>query len=362
MAPGVDGAQAARAADAVPRHPRQRSPRRWAGAPIPSGCCQFLPPGGRCEILDSRALRPHRAAASWCRELRPRPRRAEPMGRVDVRSTTTASSWPCTASASGDGRPLLFLHGLGERPRRPCRRGSTRGRGRSRRSTSPATASRRSPSAAATRPRSCSPTPTSPSPSSARRRCSVAASGPSSRCMLAGARPADVFGAILADGPGLAGGPTFPTSQSFFVLPRAPGPARSVRARRADPRPAPGGLRRGVRAPRPRRLPARRADHGVGGVPAAVAGGRGRRARRRPHVDPRRPHPLRRTVDWSLARSLAVACRMRAVVLAVVAFAAMEPVTAATHRFVMHGVGMRAAPQPPPPRPIAAGRPTTPTR
>ena len=31
---------------------------------------------------------------------------------------------------------------------------------------------------------------------------------------------------------------------------------------------------------------------------------------------------------------------MRAVVLAVVAFAAMEPVTAATHRFVMHGVGM----------------------
>jgi beta-carotene 3-hydroxylase len=31
---------------------------------------------------------------------------------------------------------------------------------------------------------------------------------------------------------------------------------------------------------------------------------------------------------------------MRAVVVAVVAFAAMEPMTAATHRFVMHGVGM----------------------
>jgi pimeloyl-ACP methyl ester carboxylesterase len=42
--------------------------------------------------------------------------------------------------------------------------------------------------------------------------------------MLAGARPADVFGAILADGPGLAGGPTFPTSQSFFVLPAHQGP------------------------------------------------------------------------------------------------------------------------------------------
>ena len=31
---------------------------------------------------------------------------------------------------------------------------------------------------------------------------------------------------------------------------------------------------------------------------------------------------------------------MRAVVLAVAAFAAMEPVTAATHRFVMHGFGI----------------------
>jgi pimeloyl-ACP methyl ester carboxylesterase len=36
---------------------------------------------------------------------------------------------------------------------------------------------------------------------------------------LAGARPTQVVGAILADGPGLAGGPTEPTSQSFFSLP-----------------------------------------------------------------------------------------------------------------------------------------------
>jgi pimeloyl-ACP methyl ester carboxylesterase len=39
--------------------------------------------------------------------------------------------------------------------------------------------------------------------------------------MLAGSRPEDVVGAVLADGPGLAGGPTFPTSQSFFALPRS---------------------------------------------------------------------------------------------------------------------------------------------
>ncbi len=36
---------------------------------------------------------------------------------------------------------------------------------------------------------------------------------------LAGARPSQVHGAIMLDGPGLAGGPTGPTSQSFFSLP-----------------------------------------------------------------------------------------------------------------------------------------------
>jgi pimeloyl-ACP methyl ester carboxylesterase len=37
---------------------------------------------------------------------------------------------------------------------------------------------------------------------------------------LAGARAGDVFGAVLCDGPGLAGGSTTPTSQSVFALPR----------------------------------------------------------------------------------------------------------------------------------------------
>ena len=35
---------------------------------------------------------------------------------------------------------------------------------------------------------------------------------------LAGARAGDVVGAVLADGPGLAGGPTEPTSQSYVLL------------------------------------------------------------------------------------------------------------------------------------------------
>lgn len=45
--------------------------------------------------------------------------------------------------------------------------------------------------------------------------------------LLAGARPSLVRGAVLCDGPGLAGGAVAPTSQSFFVLPaaqRAPDP------------------------------------------------------------------------------------------------------------------------------------------
>jgi pimeloyl-ACP methyl ester carboxylesterase len=36
--------------------------------------------------------------------------------------------------------------------------------------------------------------------------------------LLAGARAGDVVGTVLADGPGLAGGPTEPTSQGVFVL------------------------------------------------------------------------------------------------------------------------------------------------
>lgn len=41
---------------------------------------------------------------------------------------------------------------------------------------------------------------------------------------LAGARPDRVIGAVLTDGPGLAGGPSEPTSQSFYALPSEPSP------------------------------------------------------------------------------------------------------------------------------------------
>ena len=69
-----------------------------------------------------------------------------------------------------------------------------------------------------------------------------------------------MHGAILADGPGLAGGPTGPTSQSFFSLPTdgsSPDPYALVEL---GARPATARLRRIVRATGPGRLGPRRAD------------------------------------------------------------------------------------------------------
>lgn len=44
---------------------------------------------------------------------------------------------------------------------------------------------------------------------------------------LAGSRSDEVVGVVLADGPGLAGGATIPTSQSIFALPPSDGPPDS---------------------------------------------------------------------------------------------------------------------------------------
>jgi pimeloyl-ACP methyl ester carboxylesterase len=90
--------------------------------------------------------------------------------------------------------------------------------------------------------------------------------------MLAGARAAHVKGAVLCDGPGLAGGAIGPTSQSFVVLPPRNGPAGSLRALRDVARPPPARLRHVVRAARARGLRSRRADRGRSRRAPAVAG------------------------------------------------------------------------------------------
>ena len=53
VAAGVDGAQAARPADAVPRRCSAANLRRWGGAPSPSGSYRTSRPAARCEILDT---------------------------------------------------------------------------------------------------------------------------------------------------------------------------------------------------------------------------------------------------------------------------------------------------------------------
>ena len=284
VAPGVDAAAPARAVDAVPRRPRPRSPRRWAGAPSPSGCCRTCRRAGGCEILDDVGHFVHIEQPDLVADDGARPRRAAPHerastmlthNRVDARPAPPArrrrAGRCCCCTGSARRRPTTvppWLDGVARAGRRPRLHRPRRVDDPARRrlhGRDPARRRRHRPRRSSARPRS-----------------SAAGSAPTSPCMLAGARPADVVGAVLADGPGLAGGATFPTSQSFFALPPAERPARPVRARRAEPRPAPARLRRGVRPPGARRLAARRADHRGRRVPPAVAGGRRRRARRRP--------------------------------------------------------------------------------
>ena len=56
---------------------------------------------------------------------------------------------------------------------------------------------------------------------------------------LAGARAERVHGVVLADGPGISGGASDPTTQAVVTMPASRAPARPVRARRAGSRPAP---------------------------------------------------------------------------------------------------------------------------
>ena len=274
VAPGVDAAATARAVDAVPRRPRPPARGDGLGHRPGAGAARSCRRAGAARSSTTSATSCTSRRRTWSPSSVLDHVGSEPVMAHHARRAQPGDASPCTSSARATGGRCCCSTGSARRRPTTCRRGSTRGPGPVAaldftghgRVDDPA-------SAAATRPRSCSPTPTSPSPSSARRRVFGRGLGAYIALMLAGSRPADVVGAILADGPGLAGGATFPTSQSFFAMPPAERPARSLRARRAEPRPAPARLRRGVRPPRARRLAARRADHRVRRVPPAVAGG-----------------------------------------------------------------------------------------
>ena len=184
---------------------------------VPDDVRPFIPEGGRLEMLAGcRTLRPHRTAR---RDGRPRAR--VPRG-SDV-STAFVTHNKCRAGAPHAARRSRPGPAAAARPRRTLarRRSHVRrgldgpGDGARLHGTRRVDACR---SVAGTPPRSCSPTPTPHSPISARQRSSAGVSAPTSRLLLAGARAEQVHGTVLADGPGLSGGPSVPTSQPVFSL------------------------------------------------------------------------------------------------------------------------------------------------
>ena len=256
---------------------------------------QFLPPGGRVEILDDAGHFVHieqpAAVSRLVLDLVGR----NVMSRDDLLDHNRIQLALHHLRARATGRPLLFLHGLGEASPAAVPawldawtgpvaaldftgHGAVDDPGRRRLHVRDPAGRRRH------RPRRA-------------REATVFGRGLGAfvALMLAGSRPADVVGAVLADGPGLAGGADVPdVAELLRRCPRTDGPP--------DPY-ALVELTRDLRPPDYAAAFVRLALAGspldepitvAGRVPPAVAGGRRRRARRRPHVDPRRPDPLRR--------------------------------------------------------------------
>ena len=128
-------------------------------------------------------------------------------------------------ATAGGGRPLLILHGLGESSPHTCPRWADSWSG-------PVAALDFTGHGQSTVPRGGGYTAelllgdadaalNSLTEGDPTRSITVAGRGLGAyiALQLAGGRAAQVHGAVLVDGPGLAGGPTGPTSQSFFSLP-----------------------------------------------------------------------------------------------------------------------------------------------
>ena len=211
-----------------------RAPEAMGWGTEPERVLPFLPPGGRCEILDDVGHFVHieqpDLVAGWCSntwELRHEWRCSQRRARC---CATTASISRCTRCGPVTAVRCCCCTVSVSARRRLCHGGWTGGRDRSPRSTSPATATRRSRPAVATRRRLLL----------ADADAALAALGQSNRvrprtrrlhrAAARRARPADVIGAVLTDGPGLAGGATFPTSELLHVAPDGRS-ARSVRPR-----------------------------------------------------------------------------------------------------------------------------------
>ena len=202
-----------------------RAPEVMGWGTEPERVLPFLPPGGRCEILDDvghfvHIEQPDLVAGMVLEHLGSPPMSAAPRmlrhNRVDL---------ALHELRPGDGRPLLLLHGLGERSPAdvpswldgwtgPVAALDFTGHGES---TIPTGGGYTAELLLADADAALA----------ALGQATVFGRGLGAyiALQLAGARPTDVVGAVLDDGPGLAGGATFPTSQSFFMLPQARRPA-----------------------------------------------------------------------------------------------------------------------------------------
>ena len=327
-----------------------RQPEEMGWGTDPERVLPYLPPGGRCEILDDVGHFVHIEAPDLVAELV-----LDHVGQELVMITELVHNRVTLALHQlrrGDGRPLLLLHGLGEAApdevppwlttwTGPIAALDFTGHGRS---TLPLGGGYTAEILLADADIALA----------ALGQATVLGRGLGAyiALVLAGSRPADVIGAVLADGPGLAGGATFPTSQSFFPMPpaeRPPDPYALVE------------LSRDLRPPDYAAAFARLAlDRLPLDAPITVSA-----VYRPPWLEAVAAEPgvAQASIDEALRRYAAGLTYAGAVlVLALLAFAAMEPVTAldpplrdARHR-------PAPAPQPPPPHPSTAGSSTTPTR
>ena len=176
-----------------------------------------------------RALRPHRTPG---RGGRPDPRLPGDDRTPSRSSTTTRSPWPCTTSrgGTGSGRPLLLLHGLGERsPEAVPDWAAVVARSGVRASTSPATALSTVPhgrwlhgrGADGRRRRGAGRART-------RRPCVGRGLGAYVALLIAGARPQLVQGRGAVRRAGTVGGGVGPTSATVLTVGRG-WPARPIR-------------------------------------------------------------------------------------------------------------------------------------
>ena len=196
----------------------------------PEDVAGYLPLGARfVPLAEHRPLRAHRAARGRAPTSSSSllARHERPAG-----CATSASTSRCTSCDAGGDRPLLLLHGLGERTPRQAARLRER---LARRGVGPrlhrVTATVDVPSGGGYTCEVLMGDADAALAELGPATCSVGGSARTSALLIAGARPSMVRGAVLSDGPGLAGGGTGPVVHDVDRCRRRCGACRPTRSR-----------------------------------------------------------------------------------------------------------------------------------